>query len=209
MAQLGKHLQTKGQSCEHAWRNILLSCKAGTERREHQIIHSLFYMSPNTFMSNAHKIYRYVNHWNSMLFKDKWNSPCSHDSCQLPQAFYLLTDSKVLTVLLSASFWHSHILSNGCNHFPFRTECGLMSYQFGCNLVSVAGTGFLWTLNTLECCQENQKRKLKAKELSPSTEMKSDIPFVVAVWFPMKTWYVQQTWLWKSENCLRTTFFCL
>lgn len=50
-----------------------------------------------------------------------------------------------------------------------------MSNQFGSNLVSVAGTGFLWTLNTLECCQENQKHKLKAKELSPSsTEMKSD-----------------------------------
>lgn len=43
-------------------------------------------------------------------------------------------------------------------------------------LVSVAGTGFLWTLNTPESCQKNQKHKLKAKELIPSsTEMKSDM----------------------------------
>lgn len=47
VAQLGKHPQMKGQSCKRAWRNLFLSCKAGTKGREHQIIHLHFYMCPN------------------------------------------------------------------------------------------------------------------------------------------------------------------
>lgn len=33
VAQSGKHLQMKGQSCKPAWRNTFLSCKVGTKRR--------------------------------------------------------------------------------------------------------------------------------------------------------------------------------
>lgn len=46
----------KGQGHERAYRNLFLSCKAGTKGEENQII--LSYMFPNTSMSNAHKIYR-------------------------------------------------------------------------------------------------------------------------------------------------------